>query len=115
MPILPLVDLLILLGWTSLLVACLQKAIIITTHYRPVMEILGMSPLDFAYLSGLLFVFALALTGRTWVKLNEPRLFALRHRQAEEEARRRVRDLSGGDADAEVTPLRPESVSADRP
>ena len=76
MPILPLIDLLILLGTGSLLVGFVLKAIDITTRYQA--HILGFSSLDFVIITGIFLGLALVLAARTWVKLNEPRLQALR-------------------------------------
>jgi len=76
MPVLPLIDLLILLGWTSLLGAFLLKAIWIATSYRP--TVFGLHPFDFLLAAGVCLLFALTLAARTWVKLNEPRLLARR-------------------------------------
>jgi len=76
MPVLPLIDLLILLGWTSLLVAGVLKAVWITTSYRP--SIIGLLPFDFLLAAGVCLLFALTLAARTWVRLNEPKL-ARRH------------------------------------
>ncbi len=111
MPVLPLIDLLILMGWTSLLVGFAQKAIWISTHYRP--NLFGLSPMDFVMVAGICLVFALALAARTWVKLNEPRLQAVQrhlahaqaqraHEEAEAAAVRAERAPSGG---AGVTPI----------
>jgi len=80
MPVLPLIDLLILMGWTSLLVSGVLKAIWITTSYRP--SIVGLMPFDFAMAAGVFLLFALTLAARTWVRLNEPRLVR-RHRSLE--------------------------------
>jgi hypothetical protein len=91
MPILPLVDLFILLGSGSFAVGMLLKAIAMTTHYRP--SILGLTSLDFAIVTAVCFTFALTLTARTWLKLNEPRMLSLQSRLRSEEAHRRVRDL----------------------
>jgi len=85
-PILPLVDLLILLGTGSLVIGFLLKAIAITTIYNP--TLLGFSSTDFALIAALFMGFAVVLIGRTWLKLNEPGL-ALRHRQLREDAARR--------------------------
>jgi hypothetical protein len=84
-PVLPLVDLLILLGTGSLVIGFLLKAIAITTIYNP--TLLGFSSTDFALIAALCMGFAVVLIGRTWLKLNEPSL-ALRHRQLREEAAR---------------------------
>lgn len=79
MPVLPLIDLLIILGWTSLMGAGLLKAIYVTTSYRP--TLLGLGPLDFVLLAGVCLLFGLALAARTWVKYHEPELMARRRRQ----------------------------------
>jgi hypothetical protein len=78
MSILPLMDALILVGWSSLVAGGLLKAVYVTTHYRP--TILGMSPVDFLALAVVSLVFALTLAARTWVKAHEPEL--LRRRRA---------------------------------
>jgi hypothetical protein len=80
-PVLPLIDLLILAGWTSLMTGCLLKAIHLTTHLRP--KLLGMSPGDLVIAAGVMLLFALTLAARTWVKLHEPRLVAARRRRAD--------------------------------
>ncbi|MFQ5417394.1 MAG: hypothetical protein ACE5FL_10150 [Myxococcota bacterium] len=76
MPILPLIDLLILMGTGSLLIGFVLKAIAITTSYRPVL--LGFSALDFVIITGICLGMALVLAARTWVKANEPRMAARR-------------------------------------
>lgn len=81
MPVLPLIDLLILVGWTSLMTGCLLKVIHLTTHLRP--KLLGMGPADLIIAAGVMLLFALTLAARTWVKLNEPRLLAARRRRLE--------------------------------
>ena len=72
MPILPLIDLLILIGSSCLLVGFVLKSIDITTTYSPM--ILGFTTIDFVLMAGICLAFALVLAARTWVKLNEPRL-----------------------------------------
>jgi len=91
MPVLPLVDLFILLGSGSFAVGALLKAITMTTHYRP--SVLGLTSVDFALVTAVCFAFALSLVARTWLKLNEPRLLALQSRLRADEAHRRVREL----------------------
>ena len=91
MPILPLVDLFILMGSGAFAIGALLKAIVITTHYRP--TILGLTSANFAVITAVCFTFALTLTARTWLRLNEPRLLALQSRLRAEEAHRRARDL----------------------
>ena len=76
MPVLPLIDLLILCGWTCLAVGGVLKAIIATTSYQP--QILSMGPMEFLIVAVTLLLFALTLAARTWVKMNEPQLTAKR-------------------------------------
>jgi hypothetical protein len=79
-PVLPIIDLLILLGWTSLMAGGVLKAIHLTTAYRPLF--FSLRPIDFLIIAGVFMVFALALAARTWVKLNEPQLRLVVRRQA---------------------------------
>lgn len=72
MPVLPIIDFLILLGWSSLMVGFAQKALWVATRYRP--TLLGLSPGDFLILAAVCLLFALSLAARTWVKIYEPRL-----------------------------------------
>jgi hypothetical protein len=74
MPVLPIVDLLILLGWSCLAVGGVLKAITITTSYRP--EIMTLGPLEFMEIAVVMLLFALTLAARTWVKAYEPQLIA---------------------------------------
>jgi hypothetical protein len=76
LPILPLIDLLILLSTGSLLVGFVLKTIALTTRYRP--AILGFTSLDFVIIAGVWLALALVLAARTWVKLNEPHLLGTR-------------------------------------
>ena len=69
MPILPIVDLMILTAWTSLLGACVLKAIRITTAYTP--DLFGMGPFELTLVGAVLLLFALTLTARTWLKARE--------------------------------------------
>ncbi len=80
MPVLPIIDLLIMVGWTSLMGGALLKAVYLTTSYRP--TLLGMGPMDFVLFAGICLVFALTLAARTWVKYHEPRLMSLSRRRA---------------------------------
>ncbi len=109
MPVLPLIDLLILAGWTSLMLGALLKAIDITTRYTP--AVLGLSSIDFAVVAAICFAFALTLAARTWVKLNEPRLAELRRSQLEVAGRRRVQELEGTAGVAEPS-REPEAVAS---
>ena len=76
MPVLPLIDALILAGWSSLFAGFLLKAVYITTSFRPTP--FGMSPLDFLFAASVCLLFALALAARTWVKAHEPEILTRR-------------------------------------
>ena len=89
--ILPLIDLLVLLGSGTLLVGIVLKAADITTRFKA--AILGFSSLDFLLMTGVFWGFALVLSARTWVKLNEPKLLELRREQQTHEANRRAEDV----------------------
>lgn len=78
MPVLPLIDALILVGWSSIFGSMLLKAVYVTTSFRP--TIFGMHPSDFLTLAAIALLFALALAARTWVKAMEPELMARRRR-----------------------------------
>jgi len=75
-PVLPIIDLLILLGWSALMAGGALKAIHMTTTYRP--SIFGLAPSDCLLIAGVFLTFALTLAARTWVKLNEPKLRGVR-------------------------------------
>ncbi len=110
MPILPLIDLLILLGSGSLLVGFLLKAVALATIYRP--TLFGFSSLDFAVITAVCFGLALTLVARTWLKLNEPSLLALQSRLRAEEAHRRVHEAEGSQhADAAQDEASPVPVA----
>ena len=120
MPILPLVDLLILLGWTSLFAAFALKAIAITTAYAP--SLFGMGPMDLTVLAGIFLLFSLALSARAWVKSHEAVEFNARERAAatleaysavQAEARRAEAANGNGDrngAAGETAPEGPRSA-----
>jgi hypothetical protein len=110
-PILPLVDLLILLGSGSLLVGFVLKAIALATLYRP--TVLGFSSIDFVVITGVCFGLALTLVARTWLKLNEPSLLALQSRLRAEEAHRRVQEAEAANGEAAPDRL-PAAASARR-
>lgn len=78
MPVLPLIDLLILLAWTSLIVAFVQKAIGLALALEA--TVMGMSPFDFVLVAAVALLFALALAARVWVRANEPRFLRERAR-----------------------------------
>ena len=72
MPILPLIDLMILIAWTCLIVAVVQKVLSMALAVRAVL--FGMTPYDFVLVAGVSLLFALALAARAWVKANQARL-----------------------------------------
>jgi len=78
MPILPIIDLLIVSGWTMLFLAFGLKAIYLTTSYRPLL--LGLGPLELVVMTAVLMLFALTLAARTWVKSHEDKSAALARR-----------------------------------
>jgi hypothetical protein len=75
-PILPLIDMLILISTASLFVGFVLKAVDLTTRYHP--TVLGFSSLDFVIITGVCLGMALALAARSWVKLNEATLRSVR-------------------------------------
>ncbi len=91
MLVLPLIDLLILAGTAFLGVGFLLKAYAIVMSHG--IAILGFSSLDFGGLAGVCGGFALTLAARSWVKLNEGNLMALRREQVQAQARRQAREL----------------------
>jgi hypothetical protein len=74
LPILPIIDLLILMGWSCLAIGAILKGIAMSTAYRPVIASLG--PMEFLLMAMVCLIFALALAARTWVKANEPQILA---------------------------------------
>jgi hypothetical protein len=90
MTVLPIVDLMILLGTGGLAVGFVLKGVALTTTYHP--TFLGFSSLDMLLISLTCFAFALVLAARTWLRLNEPHIQALERRLGEEEAKRRARE-----------------------
>ena len=93
MPVLPLIDALILVGWSSIFGGFVLKAIYLTTSYRP--TFFGMRPTDFITVAGLALLFALALAARVWVKAHEPELLARRRRARLAEAGYSEDELGG--------------------
>jgi hypothetical protein len=69
MPVLPVIDLMILVAWTSLIVAAAQKVIGLALATRP--QILGMGPFDFVVVAAVCLLFALSLAARVWVRRSE--------------------------------------------
>jgi hypothetical protein len=77
MPTLPLIDLMILVAWTSLIVGGVEKLIGLALNSRPLL--LGMAPIDFVMVAGVCLLFALSLAARVWVRAHEPALLRARH------------------------------------
>jgi hypothetical protein len=109
-PILPLIDLMILMGSLSLVLGFGMKAIAITTHYQP--AILGFSSIDMVIIAGICLAFALTLAARTWVKLNEPRLTAWRRRASEAELRWQAEEIDQEAEEVEETRSRTKASAA---
>jgi hypothetical protein len=84
MPVLPIIDLLIFLGCTTLAAGGLLKAIHIATSYRP--TIFSLAPIDLLLVAATFLAVALVLAARTWVRLNEPTLTANRRAAASQAA-----------------------------
>jgi len=78
MPVLPLIDLMILVAWTSLIWAFVQKALWLA--FASTFTVLGLTPYDFVLGAGICLLFALALAARVWVKAHEPKLIHMLHR-----------------------------------
>ena len=72
MPVLPLIDLLIVVAWTSFIWAFVHKAAWMA--FDSAFRVLGLGPTDFVIGGAVCLLFALALAARQWVKLNEPGL-----------------------------------------
>ncbi len=90
MTVLPIVDLLILMGTGSVAIGFVLKGVALTTTYNP--TFLGFSSLDMLLIALTCFGFALVIAARTWLRLNEPHIQALERRLGEEEARRRAHE-----------------------
>lgn len=79
MPVLPVIDLLLLAGWTSLLVGFVLKVADLLT--RGNQSIFSLSPFHFLILAVVSFLFAIALAARTWVASQSPAELAVRRRE----------------------------------
>ena len=66
MPILPIIDLLILMAWTVLFGAFGLKLIGLTTSYSP--TLFGLGPLELTLIAAVLLLFSIALASRTWLR-----------------------------------------------
>ena len=117
MLILPLIDLLIVVGTGFLALGFGLKALDITTTLHP--TILGFSSIDFVVMTGICWGFALTLAARSWVKINEPRLLERRREILHAQAQQRIAEyeLANGPARAEEAEaeeeLAPRAVAGD--
>lgn len=104
MLILPLIDLLILSGTGLLVLGLVLKVVDIATVYHP--AILGFSSMDFVLMTAVCWGFSLVLAARSWVKLNEPNLLALRREQVQAQARYQAQqyDLEGSNGNGDAAP-----------
>ena len=110
--ILPLIDLLILTGTATLVVGFVLKAVDIATRYHP--TILGFSSLDFLLMTGVAWGFALVLAARSWVRLNEPKLLALRREQMHAQAMRQAQEAEAGFGSGREDEVAPKGSSGAR-
>src|SRR5262249_4472447 len=90
MTVLPIVDLLILMGTGGLAIGFVLKGVALTTTYNP--TCLGSSSFAWLLIPLPCSARALVIAARTWLRLNEPHLQALERRLGEEEAKRRARE-----------------------
>lgn len=84
MPILPIIDTLILLSWTTLTVGGVLK--VCNTTFGVHWQLVGMAPSDMLVIGLTMLVFSIALIGRTWVKSNDPGVLAERRANSTLEA-----------------------------
>lgn len=108
MPVLPLIDLMLLSGWTALLIGFVLKAIAMLTRRH--FAILTLTPTDFLMIALAAFLFAIALAARTWVASQAPAQSAARRRDETLEAYRALHrggGAGGGDGGGGVEPEEP--------
>lgn len=107
MPILPIIDLLILMAWTVLFGAFGLKLIALTTSYTP--ALFGLGPFEFTVIAAVLLLFAIALASRTWLRAQESKNSGARMRAAstlqaysevQEQVRRAESEANGSDSSA---------------
>ena len=91
MPVLPLIDFLLLSGWTALLLGFVLKVIYLTTHYRP--TIVSLEPADFLAVAIAAMLFAIALAARFWVASQSPAQTATRRRDETMKAYRALQSV----------------------
>jgi hypothetical protein len=94
-PMLPMIDLLILLAWTSLAAGGMLK--FVNLVFSKAWSLLGLAPFDFFMIAGVLLVFALTLVGRTWVKLNDPGVRPVQRAEATKAAYSELRGQAASD------------------
>ena len=70
-PVLPIVDLLILIAWTFLLGAGILKFVYLITTAR-----IPLDPMDLVGTAAAILLLAIALVGRSWAKANDPSVLA---------------------------------------
>ncbi len=99
MPVLPLIDALIFVGWSSLMVSFVLKGISISTRYQP--SVLGLSAVDFLTFSMVCMLFGVALAARTWVKANEHRIQRAGRLEPSRELPHAEAQTNGAEAQAE--------------
>jgi len=87
-PILPFIDALILMAWTTLAIGGVLK--VVNTTFGVHWQLLGFAPSDLLVVGLTLLVFSLALIGRTWVKQNDPGVVAERRKSSTLEAYARM-------------------------
>lgn len=99
MPVLPLIDLMLLAGWTSLLVGFVLKAVGLVMAVQP--TIAKLAPVHFLMIAVAAFLFAIALAARTWVASQAPAVSAARRRDETLEAYRALHRSDAGETESE--------------
>jgi hypothetical protein len=105
MPVLPIIDLLIFLGWTTLAAGGILKAIYLATSYCP--TLFSLTPIDLVVVAMAFLGLSLALAARTWVRLNEPQLLASRRAAASLQAAAHHETLGAANAPGPRQPTAP--------
>lgn len=110
MPVLPLIDLMLLAGWTSLAIGFVLKVVAAFSHYKP--TIFTLSPIDFLAIAVATFLFAIALAARSWVASQVPARSAARRKEETLEAYRALQPAAVGKASDGAAPSAPVSEDA---
>ena len=108
--LLPLIDLMLLTGWTSLLVGFLLKLADMLT--RGNQALLGLAPKDFLQIAIVSFLFAIALAARTWVESQAPAQSAARRRDETLAAYEALKARNGSVAQAATSDEKGEGAAA---